>query len=321
MGNLTGSTVASTYNQLLNLDTGAITSSLKEVQDGLGDPSALSLSSGAVKSSGTLEVTGLSTLTGAVTAPGGVTGDLTGTASLVAVTDSTAATAFPVVFNDESDALLDDTGTFTYQPSTGELVATTLTGDVTGDLTGNVTAASVLADGVTATTQAFGDSSTKVATTAFARLVLPSGCIMQYGGASAPDGWLFCDGSAKDSVSDTTLAALYTAIGNTYGGSDGSDFELPDLQGNVPVGKDSSTFSTLGATGGAEDVTLTSAQSGVPVHTHALTSVWSYTAGSQLGGAGGSGAISATGNNVAADAASSHTNLQPYIVVNYIIKT
>ena len=42
-----------------------------------------------------------------------------------------------------------------------------LTGDVTGDLTGNVTATSVLADGVTATTQSAGDNSTKVATTAY----------------------------------------------------------------------------------------------------------------------------------------------------------
>jgi cytoskeletal protein CcmA (bactofilin family) len=42
-----------------------------------------------------------------------------------------------------------------------------VTGDVTGDLTGNVTATSVLADGVTATTQTTGDNSTKVATTAY----------------------------------------------------------------------------------------------------------------------------------------------------------
>jgi hypothetical protein len=42
-----------------------------------------------------------------------------------------------------------------------------VTGNVTGDLTGNVTATSVLADGVTATTQSAGDNSTKVATTAY----------------------------------------------------------------------------------------------------------------------------------------------------------
>ena len=53
---------------------------------------------------------------------------------------------------------------------TGDLtgnVTGNVTGDVTGDLTGNVTATSVLADGVTATTQTAGDNSTKVATTAY----------------------------------------------------------------------------------------------------------------------------------------------------------
>src|SRR5210317_1334477 len=49
---------------------------------------------------------------------------------------------------------------------TGNLTGN-VTGNVTGDLTGNVTATSVLADGVTATTQSAGDNSTKVATTAY----------------------------------------------------------------------------------------------------------------------------------------------------------
>lgn len=55
-------------------------------------------------------------------------------------------------------------------PVTGNLtgnVSGNVTGDVTGDLTGTVTATSVLADGVTATTQSAGDNSTKVATTAY----------------------------------------------------------------------------------------------------------------------------------------------------------
>ena len=48
-------------------------------------------------------------------------------ASTVTVTDSTANTAFPVVFHDESNALLDDTGAFTYNPSTGTLITPNLT--------------------------------------------------------------------------------------------------------------------------------------------------------------------------------------------------
>ena len=52
---------------------------------------------------------------------GDITGDVTGTSSLVTVTDSNANTAFPVVFNNESNALLDDTGAFTYNPNSGTL--------------------------------------------------------------------------------------------------------------------------------------------------------------------------------------------------------
>ena len=52
--------------------------------------------------------------------------DTTGTAAKVTVTDSTANTNFPVVFHDESNALLDDTGALRYNPSTGTLLAPNL---------------------------------------------------------------------------------------------------------------------------------------------------------------------------------------------------
>tara|TARA_B100000131_G_scaffold323161_1_gene380202 strand:+ start:970 stop:3363 length:2394 start_codon:yes stop_codon:yes gene_type:complete len=57
-------------------------------------------------------------------------GDTIGAATLastVTVSDSDTDTAFPVVFNDESNALLDDTGAFTYNPNTGTLVTPNLT--------------------------------------------------------------------------------------------------------------------------------------------------------------------------------------------------
>jgi len=57
---------------------------------------------------------------------GDITGDVTGTSSLATVTNSTADTNFPVVFNDESDALLDDTGALYYNPSTGLLTVPNL---------------------------------------------------------------------------------------------------------------------------------------------------------------------------------------------------
>ncbi len=54
-------------------------------------------------------------------------GNVTGTASKATVTDSTANTNFPVVFHNESDGLLDDTGALRYNPSTGELLVPKLT--------------------------------------------------------------------------------------------------------------------------------------------------------------------------------------------------
>ena len=54
--------------------------------------------------------------------------DTTGTASKVTVTDSTTDTAFAIPFHDGSNNLLDDTGSFTYNPSSGDFSATTVTG-------------------------------------------------------------------------------------------------------------------------------------------------------------------------------------------------
>ena len=48
-------------------------------------------------------------------------------ASTVTVADSNANTNFPVVFHDESNGLLDDTGALRYNPSTGELLVPKLT--------------------------------------------------------------------------------------------------------------------------------------------------------------------------------------------------
>ena len=48
-------------------------------------------------------------------------------ATTVTVSDSTANTNFPVVFHNESNALLDDTGALRYNPSTGELLVPKLT--------------------------------------------------------------------------------------------------------------------------------------------------------------------------------------------------
>lgn len=94
--------------------------------------------------------------------------------------------------------------------------------------------------------------------------------------------------------------------------------------GRVPVGFSSgeTEFDTDEETGGAKTVTLTSAQSGVPAHTHpkaAGSEFYAYFgSGGNLNAAAGTnaGTMGAnTGANTAADAASAHNNLQPYIVV------
>jgi microcystin-dependent protein len=57
----------------------------------------------------------------------------------------------------------------------------------------------------------------------------PTGTIFSFGGTSAPNGWLLCDGSA---VSRTIYAQLYAAIGSANGSGDGSTtFNIPDLRG------------------------------------------------------------------------------------------
>jgi microcystin-dependent protein len=130
-------------------------------------------------------------------------------------------------------------------------------------------------------------SNTQLATTEFvkqiAALFTPSGSVISYAGASAPTGWLLCSGQT---VSRTTYSSLFAAIGTTYGVGDGSTtFTLPDMRGRVVAGVDNmggsaasrltntvlSVSNAIGAVGGAETHTLTSAQSGVPGHAHGNT--------------------------------------------------
>jgi len=70
--------------------------------------------------------------------------------------------------------------------------------------------------------------------TAAARM--PAGVVAMHAANTAPTGWLECDGAA---VSRTTYAALFTAIGTTWGSGDGSTtFNVPDLRGEFVRGWD-----------------------------------------------------------------------------------
>lgn len=56
----------------------------------------------------------------------------------------------------------------------------------------------------------------------------PIGAILAFGGATAPAGWMICNGAA---VSRTTYAALFAVIGTAFGAGDGSTtFNIPDLR-------------------------------------------------------------------------------------------
>lgn len=86
--------------------------------------------------------------------------------------------------------------------------------------------------------------------------LIPTALVSPYAGSTAPSGWLICDGSA---ISRTTYATLFAVVGTTYGIGNGSTtFNLPDLRDRTVRGKSGST--ALGDTGGADEVTLTTAQ-------------------------------------------------------------
>jgi microcystin-dependent protein len=187
--------------------------------------------------------------------------------------------------------------------------------------------------------------------------IIPPGVTLPYSGTVVPTGWLTCDGSE---VSRSTYAALYAALGGAsspYGQGNGSTtFNLPDLRGRVVAGKDSPVSGvyadrltsttvnsrTLGQPGGEQTHALLSSESGVPAHSHGITEPNSgqghrhQTAttngfGGEGGGANGGDFVpavyslySTTGitinNNAAENASSAHNNVQPTIVLNYIVK-
>lgn len=90
----------------------------------------------------------------------------------------------------------------------------------------------------------------------------PAGIVMPFAGTVEPQGYLFCDGSA---VSRDTYAALFAAIGTTYGAGDGSTtFNLPDLTGRVAIGV--SGTHALGTTGGEASHVLSAQE--IPSHDH-----------------------------------------------------
>ncbi len=150
------------------------------------------------------------------------------------------------------------------------------------------------------------------------------GEIRMFAGTFAPVGWLMCDGSY---LQISQFEVLFSLIGTTYGGNGTTIFALPDLRGRVPLGYNPEF--ALGQQGGAENVALSSGQ--LPSHSHnakarngtggAPSPNNSYCAGSSLnqfssatpGNSMSPMSIGSAGNG------QQHSNLQPYLVVNFII--
>ncbi|MBV9671812.1 MAG: phage tail protein [Verrucomicrobia bacterium] len=157
------------------------------------------------------------------------------------------------------------------------------------------------------------------------------GEIRLFGFNFPPTGWAPCDGRLLSIAQNTALFAL---LGTSYGGDGQTTFGLPDLRSRVPINQGAGpglSFYTIGQAGGVEQVSLSPAQ--IPTHNHSfacqtaggnaqtpkgnflavdasgLTALYSTTENATMAPA----AVSNTGQN------QGHTNLQPYLVLNFCI--
>ena len=160
------------------------------------------------------------------------------------------------------------------------------------------------------------------------------GEIRIFGGNFAPIGWALCNGQIL-AISQNT--ALFALLGTQFGGNGTSNFALPNLQGNVPVGQGNGAGLSqrlMGDTGGEQNVTLT--QNMMRSHNHGMSGV--ATSGSSVTpdptmalaepptvvpiyqtSLGSPAATLSAGAVTPSGGGQPHNNLQPFLVLNFII--
>lgn len=157
------------------------------------------------------------------------------------------------------------------------------------------------------------------------------GEIRMFGGNFAPAGWALCNGQLLP-ISQNT--ALFSILGTTYGGDGKSTFGLPDLRQRIPMHAGSGPGLTprdLGEQGGEEAAGLTLQQ--MPSHSHGM---FASSAGASVQSSANAlmakpitisapyhdpagMASSPSGPLGTSGASTPHNNMQPYLVLNFII--
>lgn len=156
------------------------------------------------------------------------------------------------------------------------------------------------------------------------------GEIRMFAGNFAPRNWALCDGQLLAVASNN---ALFSLLGTIYGGDGRTTFALPDLRGRIPIHQGNGpglSSRALGSKSGAENVTVV--PNTLPTHSH--TAQASTQIGSELSPQNevlcespsltmfrvtsptaplASNAVTAVGGN------SQHTNIMPFLGINFII--
>ena len=226
--------------------------------------------------------------------------------------------AFTMVTNTNS-------GAFTINVGTGAVALVRNDGNalVAGDLAIGTTYA-VIYDGTQFKLKSFVAS----------QVVTPSGSVMMFAGSVVPSGWLLCDGSA---VSQSTYRNLFLALGSgSIYGTTGSNFYLPNMQGNFPIG--AKVAYPLGTPGGSatallnhthfvfnSDSVISSGGTAPDPLTNTTYPVYWMTPGggphSESYAIQGSSTTPTLGITSGPSGSPSANSLPPYLPMNFIIKT